>query len=123
MDVKEVSWLGQCDRALAASVNDQTAKQRAEFQTVRQLDLNTGRAYHVKLVFRRFWTFRYPKGVKCYFNHWYFWATYTRLAPIFEGLTGKMKTALKLAYGFKTFVNSGTITYLIAGKLELPTGS
>lgn len=38
-----------------------------------------------------------------------------------EGLNSKIKTALKRAYGFKTFKNYRTIIYVIAGKLELPT--
>ena len=37
-----------------------------------------------------------------------------------DGLNSKIKTALKRAYGFKTFENYGTIIYLIAGKLDLP---
>jgi len=40
---------------------------------------------------------------------------------IVEDLTSKIKTALKRAYGFKTFENYRTIIYLVAGKLELPT--
>lgn len=124
-----------------------TALQRAALRTVKQLDLKTGRAYHVKLALRRFWTFRYPRVAARYLKRWYFWATHTRLAPVIEaaktlkrhwsgvlafirsritngiveGLTSKIKTALKRAYGFKTFANYRTIIYLVAGKLELPT--
>jgi transposase len=40
---------------------------------------------------------------------------------VVEGLNGKIKTALKGAYGFKTFENYRTIIYLVAGRLDLPT--
>ena len=40
---------------------------------------------------------------------------------IVEGLTSTIKTALKRAYGFKTFENYRTIITLVAGKLDHPT--
>jgi len=124
-----------------------TAGQRTTLRSLKGLDLKTARAYHVKLALRRFWTFRYPKVAERYLQRWYFWATHTRLTPVIEaaktikrhwhgvlafirsritngvveGLTSKIKTALKRAYGFKTFENYRTIIYLVAGKLELPT--
>lgn len=124
-----------------------TVKQRAALRTVKRLDLKTARAYHVKLALRRLWTFSYPKVAARYLTRWYFWATHSRLGPIaeaartikrhwdgilafirsritngiVEGLTSKIKTALKRAYGFKTFATYRTIIYLVAGKLELPT--
>ncbi len=124
-----------------------TAGQQRTLCSLKRLDLQTTRAYHVKLALRRFWTFRYPKVAESYLKRWYFWATHTRLIPIIEvaktlkrhwngiltfirsritngvveGLNSKIKTALKRAYGFKTFENYRTIIYLVAGKLELPT--
>lgn len=124
-----------------------TAGQRTALRSLKGLDLKTARAYHVKLALRRFWTFRYPRVAARYLRRWYFWATHTRLTPVIEaaetikrhwdgilafirsritngiveGLTSKIKTALKRAYGFKTFENYRTIIYLVAGKLELPT--
>jgi transposase len=124
-----------------------TLTQQAAFRAVKQLDLKTGRAYHIKLALRRFWDFRYPKVAARYLRRWYFWATHSRLVPVIEaanairrhwagvlafirsritngiveGLNSKIKTALKRAYGFKTFETYRTIIYLIAGKLDLPT--
>lgn len=124
-----------------------TPGQRTALRSLKGLDLKTARAYHLKLALRRFWTFRYPKVAARYLTRWYCWATHSRLAPVIEaaktikrhwdgvlafirsritngiveGLTSKLKTALKRAYGFKTFENYRTIIYLIAGKLELPT--
>lgn len=88
-----------------------------------------------------------PNVADRYLKRWYFWATHTRLAPVIEaakaikrhwagvlafirswvtngvveGLTSKIKTALKRAYSFKTFENYRTIVYLITGELELST--
>ncbi|MGH7409527.1 MAG: ISL3 family transposase [Candidatus Methylomirabilis sp.] len=124
-----------------------TSPQRAALRSVKSLDLKTGRAYHITLALRRFWDFRYPKVAARSLRRWYFWATHSRLVPVIEaanairrhwagvlafirsritngiveGLNSKIKTALKRAYGFKTFENYRTIIYLIAGKLDLPT--
>lgn len=146
-EAREVAGLKATRYLWLKNPENLTAPQRAELRTVKRLDLKTGRAYHVKLALRRFWTFRYPKVAARYLKRWYFWATHTRLTPVIEaaktlkrhwdgilafirsritngiveGLTSKIKTALKRAYGFKTFANYRTIIYLVAGKLELPT--
>jgi transposase len=124
-----------------------TACQRTLLRTVKPLDLKTGRAYHIKLALRRFWEFRSPPVAERSLRRWYCWATHSRLAPIIEaahtiqrhwrgvlafirsritngiveGLNSKIKTALKRAYGFKTFDHYRTSIYLVAGKLDLPT--
>lgn len=146
-EAREVAGLKATRYLWLKNPEDLTATQRAALRTVKRLDLKTGRAYHVKLALRRFWSFRYPQVAERYLKRWYFWATHTRLTPVIEaaktikrhwsgvlafirsritngiveGLTSKIKTALKRAYGFKTFENYRTIIYLVAGKLELPT--
>ncbi len=40
---------------------------------------------------------------------------------VVEGLNNKIQTALKRAYGFKTFEGYRTILYLVAGKLKPST--
>lgn len=125
-------------------------EQRRWLQAILQeMDLKTARAYHLKLALRRFWTFRSVRAAARYLRAWYYWATHSRLEPmiraakaierhwrgvlafiesritngVVEGLTSKIKTALKRAYGFKSFVYYRTIIYLVAGKLPLPTRS
>lgn len=61
-----------------------TARQRAVLRTLKPWDLKTGRASHVKLALRRFWTFRSPKRPESYLTRWSFWATHTRLDPVIE---------------------------------------
>jgi len=38
-----------------------------------------------------------------------------------EGLNSKIKTAMKRAYGFKSFAYLRTVIYLVAGKLAIPS--
>lgn len=117
------------------------------FNSVKDLDLKTSRAYHIKMALKRFWDYKYPKTAEQYLKKWYFWATHSRLDPVIavaktikshwqgivnftraritngivEGLNSKIKTALKRAYGFKRFIYYRTVIYLVAGKLDLPT--
>jgi len=39
---------------------------------------------------------------------------------IVEGLNSKIKTAMKQAYGFKSFEYLCTVIYLVAGKINIP---
>ncbi|MEW6326529.1 MAG: ISL3 family transposase [Thermodesulfobacteriota bacterium] len=124
-----------------------TRKQRLKLNSVKEQDLKTARAYHIKLALRRFWEFKYTAAASRYLKKWYFWATHSRLEPmvevaklikrheegilrflksritngVVEGLNSKIKTALKRAYGFKSFNYYRIIIYLVAGKLNLPT--
>jgi transposase len=126
-----------------------SAGQRRQLRSLKRLDLKTARAYHLKLALQRFWSFSYVASAAKYLRRWYRWATHSRLEPmiraakaikrhwrgvlafiesritngIVEGLTSKIKTALKRAYGFKSFLYYRTIIYLVAGKLPLPTRS
>ncbi len=124
-----------------------TSKQRLKINSVKEQDLNTVRAYHIKLALQRLWDYKYTAAASKYLKKWYFWATHSRLEPvvevaklirrheegilrflksritngIVEGLNSKIKTALKRAYGFKSFNYYRTIIYLVAGKLSVPT--
>ncbi|NOY53340.1 MAG: ISL3 family transposase [Deltaproteobacteria bacterium] len=116
---------------------------------LKSLDLKTSRAYYIKLALQRLWSFQYPKVAERYLKKLYYWATHSRLEQvvvfaktlknhwdgvlnytrsritngIVEGINSKIKTALKRAYGFKSFQYYRTIIYLVAGKPDLPTRS
>jgi transposase len=122
-----------------------TKNQRCQLLNLKGLDTKTARAYHLKLALQRLWAFFYPKAAERYLRSWYFWATHSKLTPmieaaktikrhwhgilafiksritngIVEGINSKIKTALKRAYGFKSFDYYRTIIYLVAGKLNL----
>jgi transposase len=114
---------------------------------IQELDTKTGRAYQMKLALQRLWTFEDREAAEAYLKRWFFWATHSRLESmielawmirrhwegilnfidsrrttgIVEGLNSKIKTAMKRAYGFKSFRYLRTIIYLVAGKLTLPS--
>lgn len=124
-------------------------RQASDFDRLAHLDCKTGRAYQIKLTLQRFWQIRDTAEAGAFLKKWYYWATHSRLEPvvkaaktirrhwkgvlqfitsrittgIVEGLNSKIKTAMKRAYGFKSFQYLRTIVYLVAGKIEikLPT--
>lgn len=124
-----------------------SAKQSSKLDTLKDLDLKTVRAYHIKVSLQRLWDYKRRDFAEAYLKKWYFWATHSRLKPIkdvaktikkhwegilrfiksrvtngvTEGINCKIKAAAKRAYGFKTFERYRTIIYLIAGRLNLPT--
>jgi transposase len=122
-------------------------KQQSRFNTLKDLNLKTVRAYQIKVTLQELWNCKSRQQAEMFLKKWYFWATHSRLEPIkefaktvknhwdgilnffntkitngiIEGLNSKIKTAMKRAYGFKSFVYLRTIIYLVAGKLALPT--
>lgn len=124
-----------------------TQRQKGEVESLSQMNLKTFRAYRIKEALRQLWSCQNKDEADLYLKKWYFWATHSQLDPIIEfaktvkehwtgilnyfysritngiieGINSKIKTAIKRAYGFKTFRYLRTIVYLVAGKLVLPT--
>lgn len=124
-----------------------TKKQRDRLNRIKNLDLKTARAYHIKTALQRLWEHNDPAQAERYLKKWYFWATHSHLEPmvqaaktikkhwdgilqfiqshisngVIEGLINKIKTAMRRAYGFKKLKYLKTIIYLVAGDLDLPT--
>jgi transposase len=124
-----------------------TQKQQQQVESLSRMHLKTSRAYRIKEALRQLWNCHNRDEAEKYLRQWYFWATHSRLKPmiefarivkdhwngilnffhsritngIIEGINSKIKTAMKRAYGFKTFRYLRTIVYLVAGKLALPT--
>jgi transposase len=124
-----------------------TQRQQQQVESLSRMNLKTFRAYRIKEALRQLWTCQTHGDAEKYLKKWYFWATHSRLNPIIEfakivkdhwtgilnffhsritngiieGINSKIKTAMKRAYGFKTFRYLRTIVYLVAGKLALPT--
>ena len=123
-----------------------TRKEKRRFKTIKQLDLNTSKAYHLRIALQRLWTI--PKIMaRKYLERWIAWATRTGIPEIVkygktvkrhfdgiiraimldlsnsvaEGINNKIKTAFKRSYGFKSNEYGDTMIFLVAGKLELPT--
>jgi len=123
-----------------------TGNQRSDLSWLSRLDTRTGKAYQIKLTLQRLWNHRNRTEAEAFLKRWYFWATHSRLEPVIEaaktikrhwqgilqfvdsrittgiveGLNSKIKTAMKRAYGFKSFEYLRTVIYLVAGKINIP---
>jgi transposase len=115
---------------------------------VKNLNLKTVRAYHIRLNFQEFWN-QPLQEAEAFLKKWYYWATHSRLEPIkkaaytikrhwdgilrwftskinngiLEGINSLIQAAKAKARGYRTTKNLITMIYLIGGKLEfrLPT--
>ena len=126
--------------------SNMTPKERKRFKPIRILDLKTSKAYHLRIALQRLWTI--PKNMaERYLKKWIEWAMRTGIPDIVkfgktlknhfngiinaimlglnnavaEGTNNKIKTAFKRSYGFKNLEYRGTMIFLVAGKLKLPT--
>jgi len=146
-EVKERSELKNTKYIWLKNKQNLTDKQHTRFNTLKDLNLKTVRAYQIKVTLQELWECKNREEAELFLKKWYFWATHSRLEPIkefaqtvknhwhgilnfftskvtngiIEGLNSKIKTAMKRAYGFKSLVYLRTIIYLVAGKLALPT--
>lgn len=122
-----------------------TEKQTLKLNVVKGQDLKTVRAYHIRLAFQKLWEMDTLDAAIMYLDKCLSWASHCKLEPfaevaelikrhkdgilsylrsritngIIEGVNSKIKTAVKRAYGFKSFSYYRTIIYLVAGKLKL----
>jgi len=122
-------------------------RQAELFHTLRQLDLKTNKAHHLKGVFQDIFSCSPSEG-EGLLKRWYFWATHSRLEPIIqfaktikrhwkgvvrwftskisngllEGMNSLIQAAKARARGYRNVKNFITTIYLIGGKLkfELP---
>lgn len=123
-----------------------TEKQRIKLKSIKEQDLETVRAYSIRLAIQKLWEFDNLKAARGYLDRCLSWASHSKLEPMaelarfikrhedgilrsimsritngtVEGINSKIKTAMKRAYGFKSFDYYRTIIYLVAGKLKFP---
>lgn len=121
-----------------------TQKEQAKFECLKDLNLKTARAYHLKLNFQEMYQ-QPPELAEAYLKKWYFWATHSRLQPIIktartikrhwagvlrwfksritngvlEGINSLIQAAKAKARGYRSTRNLITMVYLITGKLDL----
>jgi transposase len=113
------------------------------------LNLQTARAYHLRLAFQEFWSTERHLA-SAFLKRWYFWATHSRLPPmvdfarvlrrheagvlrwldsrlsngVLEGINSLIQAAKAKARGYRSLRNLIAMAYLLAGKLDfrqLPT--
>lgn len=115
---------------------------------VKNMNLKTARAYHIRLNFQEFWN-QPLQEAEIFLTKWYYWATHSRLEPIkkaaytikrhwdgilrwftskinngiLEGINSLIQATKAKDRGYRTTRNLITMIYLIGGKLEfrLPT--
>jgi transposase len=116
-----------------------------EFETLKDQELKTSRAWAIKEQFRWFWEYRYAGHARKFFNRWYGWAARSRLKPIIrvakmlkrhldniltyfrhritnamsEGFNSRIQAIKSQARGFRAFRNYRTRILFYCGKLEL----
>ena len=119
-----------------------------QFDQIRQLNLQTARAWGLKEVFRSFWLCSDVKKARGYFDRWYSWAIRSRLAPVkkvarmckghldniltffvhrltngpIEGLNNKIQGLIKKAFGYRNKERFKTDIFFHLGGLDLYPG-
>jgi transposase len=121
-----------------------TAAQQATLSRLKDRNLKTVHAYHLRLNFQEFWA-QPPEQAERFLRQGFFRATHSRLAPmraaaytlkqhchgvlrwftshvnngLLEAINNLIQAAKARASGYRTTRNFITMTYLIAGKLKL----
>ena len=121
------------------------AKHASRFEEMRQLNLQTSRAWGIKEVFRSFWLCDGVKEAEKYFKKWYGWAIRSQLGPVkevarmcknhlpniltffvhrltngpIEGLNNKIQGLIKKAYGYRNKERFKTDIFFHLGGLDL----
>lgn len=116
-----------------------------EFETLKDQELKTSRAWAIKEHFRWFWEYRYAGNARKFFKQWYGWATHSRLKPVIkvakmlkrhldniltyfrhgitnamsEGFNSRIQSIKSQARGFRAFENYRTRILFYCGKLDL----
>ena len=118
---------------------------QARFDSIKQGNLKTARAWALKESLREMWNYHSVGWATRYWQRWYFWATHSRLAPMIEkakllarhlpniltyfkhrvtnavaeGLNSKIATIQKRACGFRNRDNFKIAIYFHCGGLAL----
>jgi len=120
-----------------------TEKEQTRFESLKEVNLKTARAYHLKLNFQEMYQ-QPPELAEPWLKKWYYWATHSRLEPmikaaqtikrhwagvlrwfksritngVLEGINSLIQAAKAKARGYRSSKNLITIVYLIAGQLD-----
>ena len=120
-------------------------KQEAAFEDLKNSALKTARAWSIKETLRNLWSYQSTGWAKRFFDHWYKWASRSRLEPVkkvarmiqrrlenvitycthfitnavAEGLNSKIMSIKRRAGGFSNPENFKTAVYFHCGGLSL----
>jgi transposase len=116
-----------------------------EFETLKDQELKTSRAWAIKEQFRWLWEYRYAGNARKFFARWYGWAARSQLKPIVavakmlkrhleniltyfrhritnamsEGFNSRIQSIKSHARGFRSFQNFRIRILFYCGKLQL----
>ena len=116
-----------------------------EFETLKDQELKTSRAWAIKEQFRWLWEYRYAANARKFFDRWYGWAARSRLKPVIkvakmlkrhlgniltyfrhgitnamsEGFNSRIQSIKSQARGFRAFQNFRNRILFYCGKLDL----
>jgi transposase len=120
-------------------------EQAADFEQLKFSGLKVARAWAIKELFSKLWTYCYEASARKFFKNWFGWATRSRLKPVIkvakmirrhleniltylrhpitnavtEGLNSKIQSIKSNARGFRSFQNYRTRILFFCGKLSL----
>lgn len=118
---------------------------KEEFESLRNKNLRTARAWAIKENIRDLWKMVSEEEMRAYFKRWYFWASHSRLEPIkvaaktvkshidnivtyaqhritnalAEGINAKIEKIKRMACGFRNRAHYRTAIYFHCGGLDL----
>nr|WP_162142477.1 ISL3 family transposase [Aneurinibacillus terranovensis] len=124
-----------------------TDKQKETLVRLKDEDLKTAKAYHLKLAFSKLWEQENEVTAKSFLDDWYYWAKHSQIPDmvkaaktirqhekgvlrwftskvtngIIEAINGLIQSAKRRARGYRSIKNLQTMIYLIAGGLKLKT--
>jgi len=122
-----------------------TEAQAADFEHLKWSGLKVARAWAIKELFSKLWTYGYEGSARKFFKSWYGWAARSKLKPVIkvakmikrhleniltylrhpitnavtEGLNSKIQSIKSNARGFRSFQNYRTRILFFCGKLNL----
>lgn len=124
---------------------NQSEKQAASFESLKNAKLKTARAWAIREMFREFWDLPGQFTARAFFKDWYNWVSRSRLKPIqkvgrmlkrhldhlvtwfehpitnaaAEGFNSKIQALKSAARGFRNFKNYRTRILFFCGRLQL----
>ncbi|MEE9404025.1 MAG: ISL3 family transposase [Algisphaera sp.] len=120
-------------------------KQWASFESIKDLNLKTSRAWAIREQFRFFWEYTYTQNARKFFKKWWHWVARCQLKPMkiagkaihrrldrvltwfkhpisngpSEGFNSRIQSIKSAARGFRKFENYRTRILFFCGKLDL----
>lgn len=122
-----------------------SAQQACDFEPLKVSGLKVARAWAIKELFSKLWTYSYEGSARKFFKNWFGWAARSKLKPVIkvakmikrhleniltylrhpitnavtEGLNSKIQAIKSNARGFRSFQNYRTRILFFCGKLSL----